>query len=82
MKVIFDGQYGVRDIAESSTLKQAFQNIQSFLKDKRYTPPYFRHWMEDGVITIDVGSHTEFFKIYECSKLEYEQFVNITIMEK
>lgn len=46
------------------SLEDSFVLIENFLKDKNIKSYYSRYWLtENGDITIDFGSHTEFFII-------------------
>lgn len=45
--------------------REAHKIINDFLKSKNYKAPYFREWIEDNIIIVDVGSHTEFFNIID-----------------
>ena len=47
--------------------REAHKIIHDFLKERNYKAPYFREWIEDGAIIVDVGSHSEFFHIIDKS---------------
>ena len=47
------------------SVESARRVISDFLSDRDYKPPYWRENHYPGYIGVDVGSHTEFFKITE-----------------
>lgn len=47
--------------------RKAHKIINDFLKERNYKAPYFREWIEDGIIIIDVGSCSEFFHMIDKS---------------
>lgn len=58
-----------RKIAITNTIDMAFKEINSFLKQNNYIPPYLRAWkIDDNTIKVDVGSHTRFFHIKDSYK--------------
>ena len=52
-----------RAIGEADTVKECHQIIIKFLNDHDYKSYYQRMWVEDGKVTVDVGSWSEFFWI-------------------
>lgn len=48
-----------------STMEEVWEEINDFLEDKNFKSYYKRMWQEDDYKKVDVGSHTEFFRIYE-----------------
>ena len=52
-----------RVIGEAETIKECYQIIMEFLNDHNYKSRYQRMWIEDGKVTVDVGSWSEFFWI-------------------
>ena len=52
-----------RVIGEAGTIKECHQIIMKFLDDHNYKSHYQRMWVEDGKVTVDVGSWSEFFWI-------------------
>lgn len=47
-------------------IDQAIEEVRSFCKRHDYISPYTRYWWHDKeqtVVTFDVGSYTEFFKL-------------------
>ena len=52
-----------RVIGEADTVKECHQIIMKFLDDHNYKSHYQRMWVEDGKVTVDVGSWSEFFWI-------------------
>lgn len=44
---------------------EAIQSIATFLKEHNYTSYYTRIWRQDDHLVYDVGSHTEFFYLYD-----------------
>ena len=63
-----DKTKGIRCIAENKTIPQAFDEIDKFLKERNYTSYYKRVYTVNGCTTVDVGSHHEFFRMYELKK--------------
>lgn len=47
------------------SVESARRVISDFLSDRDYNPPYWRENHYPDYIEVDVGSHTEFFKITE-----------------
>ena len=52
-----------RIIGNAETIKECHQIIKKFLNDHNYKSHYQRMWVEDGKVTVDVGSWSEFFWI-------------------
>lgn len=46
-------------------MEDVWEEINDFLEDKNFKSYYKRMWQEDGYKKVDVGSYTEFFRIYE-----------------
>lgn len=44
---------------------EAFQSISDFLKEHNYKSYYTRSWREGDHIVYDVGSWSEFFRLYD-----------------
>ncbi len=64
MKVIFNkNDRELREIADVSSFDEAVAAVAHFLKEHQYAAPYWRYWMEEQWVMIDVGSHTELFQI-------------------
>lgn len=65
MKLYFENSRGEeRVIAEPNTVRECNQEIKKFLDEHNFTSYYSRCWKTpDGRIKVDVGSHTEFFKV-------------------
>ena len=51
-------------IALVSDEQEAITKIQAFLKEHNYKSYYMRAWVEDDVKWFDVGSHNEFFLLF------------------
>ena len=65
MILYFENGYGaVRELAKVNTMAEANGCIKDFLDAYNYTSYYSRMWVKNGYVVIDVGSHTEFFKIF------------------
>ena len=69
-EVFFENVDGARRvIATCSSAEEVNKAINAFIrtcnenkpKDKQFKLHYMRLWEEDGMMKIDVGSHTEFF---------------------
>lgn len=72
MKLYFENSQGKeRLIAECKTAKDVGKEIQKFLDDHNYKSYYSRIWGDKDGVTIDVGSHSEFFKVKGISYNEY-----------
>lgn len=67
MKLYFENSYGKRRIiAEPQTEDEAYKGIYKFCEDRNFKIYYVRTWQTpDGAKAYDVGSHTEFFYLYE-----------------
>lgn len=64
MKVIFNkNDRELREIADVSSFDEAVAAVSHFLKEHQYAAPYWRYWMDEEWVMIDVGSHTEWFQI-------------------
>jgi len=72
MRLVFEDRYEQeREIAQCKNLAGAFDEIKKFLDDHNYKSYYHRviHYGPTSescaYYWIDVGSHSEFFKLYE-----------------
>jgi hypothetical protein len=54
-----------REIGKAITQKEAYEIINKFLEDHNFKSYYTRVNMHEQYLFIDVGSHSEFFKIYD-----------------
>lgn len=79
MKLTFENSNGAeRIIAEVQTLEEAHREIAKFLDDHKYKSYYTRRWSPQPWHTVfDVGSHTEFFHLYN-EELMHEQQSDIS----
>lgn len=70
MKLAFQNSQGhERTIADVVDENRVFKEINNFCYEHGYTIPYIRTFTDDdGVMVYDVGSNTEFFKLYPDSK--------------
>lgn len=70
MKLMFKSSNGnERTVANVVDKNGAFKEINNFCYEHGYTIPYVRTFSrDDGVTVYDVGSHTEFFKLYPDNK--------------
>ena len=50
-------------VGTCSTVDAAYAIITGFCEARGFAVPYLRGWEKDGVLNIDSGSHTEFFKL-------------------
>lgn len=66
MKLVFQNANGhERVVANVETTDDAYSEIKKFCRERDFHIYYTRIWQdEDGVTVFDVGSHTEFFKLY------------------
>lgn len=65
MKLVFQNASGVeRAIADVESQDEAMSKIKKFCYERDFRIPYTRVWEKDNIVTFDVGSHTEFFKLY------------------
>ena len=60
----FDNSYTEREIGRPQSEQEARRIIQDFLEKHNYKSYYTRTWVQDGVKIFDVGSWTQFFKLY------------------
>ena len=67
MKLYFKNSRGdKRVIAEVPNEFEAMEEIRAFCEERNFKIYYVRTWKNpDGAIEYDVGSHTEFFYLYE-----------------
>lgn len=67
MRLYFENSYGKRRIiAEPQTEEEAWNKIHEFCHKRRFHIYYVRTWnAKDGAKVYDVGSHTEFFYLYD-----------------
>lgn len=73
MKLFFQNKYGKeRLIAKPKTVKECYEEIDKFLDEHNFTSYYTRINCGENCIWLDVGSHTEFFKVYNIS---YDDFI-------
>lgn len=64
IKIYFQNSEGAeREIGQCDTYEQGHVIIQVFLDEHNFKSYYFRSWDSDNGKRIDVGSHTEFFRI-------------------
>lgn len=63
--VEFDNGHSIRVIGEVDTYQETSYIIRKFLEEHNYKSHYWRYWVTEDrkKITVDVGSHTEFFFI-------------------
>ena len=72
MKLYFKNSQGKeRLIAECETLDEIREEISNFLDERNFKCYYTRSWGNDEGVTIDVGSHSEFFKIKGIAHSDY-----------
>ena len=77
MKLYFKNSQGKeRLIAECDSAKDVGREIQKFLDEHKYKSYYSRIWGNENGATIDVGSHSEFFKVKGISYSKYIQSLN------
>lgn len=67
LKLTFENSYGKeRELGVFKDRGDALLCIRNFLNEHDFKSYYFRIWSpEEGHQIIDVGSHTEFFHIYD-----------------
>ena len=67
MKLYFKNSKGdKRLIAEPKTREDAWEYIHVFCEERNFKIYYVRTWnTPDGAEVYDVGSHTEFFYLYD-----------------
>lgn len=67
MKLYFENSRGQRRIiAEPENENEAWKEIHKFCEDRKFKIYYVRTWKDkDGAEVYDVGSHTEFFYLYD-----------------
>ena len=80
MKLNFENSIGVeRCIAEVSNIDEAHLQIRKFLDEHNFKSNYTRRWNPQPWHTVfDVGSHTEFFHLYDEEMMNREQQSNIS----
>ena len=67
MKLYFKNSRGIkRIIAEPETRDEAWKEIHKFCEYRNFTIHYVRTWKnQDDAEVYDVGSHTEFFYLFD-----------------
>ena len=60
----FDNGYNEREIGRPHNEEEVFQIMNNFMKERNYESFYIRFWKENDVIIYDVGSWSQFFKLY------------------
>ena len=66
MKLLFKNSMGKKImIANVENEREAMKEINRFCAERDFTIPYYRCWgsLDEDGISVDVGSHTEFFLI-------------------
>lgn len=58
-----DNRGNKREIGKGKDIKESRAVVGKFLEEKNYYSSLWRYWIKDGVMSIDVGSHTEKFTI-------------------
>ena len=77
MKLYFKNSQGKeRLIAECETVQEVHKEIDKFLNEHNFKSYYMRSWGNEDAVTIDVGSHSEFFRIKGISHSEYIKGLN------
>lgn len=72
MKLYFKNSQGKeRLIVECETLEEIHEAISNFLDEHNFKCYYTRSWGDEEGVTIDVGSHSEFFRIKGISHNDY-----------
>ena len=72
MKLYFkDSQGEERFIAECEKVKDVGKEIRKFLDERSYRSYYTRIWGTTEEVTLDVGSHWEFFVVKGISCKDY-----------
>lgn len=72
MKLYFKNSQGKeRLIAECETLNEIHEEISDFLDEHNFKCYYTRSWGDEKGVTIDFGSHLEFFILKGISHSEY-----------
>ena len=79
LKLYFKNSRGEeRLVAECETVQKAHEEIHKFLDDHGYKSYYSRSWGDWASVTIDVGSHSEFFILKGIGHNEYVEEVKNT----
>ena len=68
MRLVFVRHTGDEvELADVNSINGASDIIHDFLKEHNYKSYYTRRWYDEdeGCVWFDVGSHTEFFKLYD-----------------
>ena len=72
MKLYFRNSIGIeRLMAKCKTVQGVHKKINEFLDEHNFKCYYMRSWNSDDGVMIDVGSHSEFFKIEGISYDDY-----------
>lgn len=80
MKVIFNkNDRELREIADVSSFDEAVAAVSHFLKEHQYAAPYWRYWMDEEWVMIDVGSHTELFQIEVSADFDLNKALGVMV---
>lgn len=78
MNLYFENAYGdERLLGTYDSFLDACGAINEFLDEHNYKCYYMRNWVENGRITVDVGSHSEFFHIARADGTPFETLEQI-----
>ncbi len=50
-------------ISDPDTWEELMNDVNEYLKKKKYKSYYRRYWFEENKLVIDFGSHSEFFYV-------------------
>lgn len=79
--------FGIRSriIGTSNEFEDCIDIMFQFMKDRNFKSYYQRYYIVDGVLNIDVGSHTEHFEISRKDKKDitndYYKYANRSLQE-
>lgn len=63
--LLFSGRSGPQLLAQSEKREDLYKEIKKFIKDHNFKSYYWRLCRNDKCVWIDVGSHSEFFYIFD-----------------
>lgn len=73
MKVEFHSDGKNTLISEVNTWQQAVKCMNNYLKEINFKSYYMRFWIENNILVIDYGSHSNFFHISDMKIKDFQE---------
>lgn len=71
----WQSKYRVDNLGIYSSEEDALQAVYNWWELNDFKPHYIRTWNKDGVLTVDYGFHTYFYKITRIDKHNFNKIV-------